>query len=261
MTQTNANSKLIAALLDDARKGTFTGIIVTKKGKLAGRGEDRKRYGDDRIHTVVFTGFKYLGLVERSLTALDALDIEAIAKQAIADGVTCFDGRGKKAVERAITLADFTEAAADLRASFERTLDPNAPSTSTTEHVYDPLAVDGHTVRGGRVYHCTGNDGCKCRACTGDESAPLDGTIYIQGLAIWSKVLIPAPNGKAPESKSGGKTVAKGLITKSLPVSRYVSYALEPGTDFLLRAGGTATVKAQEDGFVVTDAITTALAS
>ncbi len=259
MTQTNANSDLIAALLNDARKGTFTGIITTKKGKMVGRGADRKLHGDDRVHTVIFTGFKYDGLVKRSQTALDALDIKAEADKAIAKGVTCFDGRGKNAVERTVTLADFTEAAADLQASFARTLDPTQASTSTTAHVYDPLKVDGDSVRGGRVYHCTGQGNCKCRACTDDARAPLDGTIYIQGLRIWSKVLEAAPNGPAPKSKSGGKAVAKGLLRSKLPVSRYVSYALEPGSDFLLRAGGTATIKAQEDGFVVTDAITAAL--
>jgi len=34
-----------------------------------------------------------------------------------------------------------------------------------------------------------------------------------------------------------------------------VSYALEPGTDFVLRAGGTAATQATKDGFLVTDAV------
>ena len=261
MTTTNANSKLIAALLKDARKGTFTGLITTKRGKLVGRGAERKLYGDDTVHTVIFTGFKYDNLVKRSLDALDAMDVKAIAAEAIAKGVTCFDGRGKKAVERLVTEADFLDAAADLRASFERSLDPNAESTSTTKDVYESLSVDGETVRGGRVYRCTGQPNCKCRDCTGEAKAPKDGTIYVQGLRIWSKVLTPATNGPIPASKSGGKTVAKKLLRSKLPISRYVSYALEPGTDFLLRAGGTAALKAQDDGFVVTDDIAAALSA
>jgi hypothetical protein len=107
------------------------------------------------------------------------------------------------------------------------------------------------------VYKCVAGSGvkCHCRNCSGDEKAPLPGTIYLQGLQIYSKVLVPAVNGPAPAAQSAAKTIAKDLIKKQLPIRRYVQYALEPGTDFMLRAGGTAAVEAEERGFLVTDEI------
>jgi hypothetical protein len=242
---TNANSSLIASVLGDARKGTFTGLITTKRGVTRGPKGSKVTYGDDEIHTVILTGFKYENLVSRSLASLDdTSDADIVAKGAV-------DGKGN-----ALTEADVAAARLELRASFERTLNPDEESTSTTAHVYEPLVVDGEVVRGGRVYRCTGKPGgCHCRECSGDKRAPLDGTIYLQGLRIWGKVLTPAPNGPAPKPKSAAKTVAKNMLRRGLPVSRYVSYRLEPGTPFLLRAGGTAQVEAQTDGFKVTDAI------
>ncbi len=156
-------------------------------------------------------------------------------------------------------MADFKAARDDLRASYDRTLDPTQASTSTTAHVYEPMVVDGKPVRGARVYICTGQANCRCRNCTGDPKAPLPGTISLQALSIWTKVLTPAPNGPKPASKSGAKIVAKGLIRRTLPVRRYVSYRLEPGTDFMLKVGGTARTEATTAGFVGTPELMAAI--
>lgn len=250
---TNANSALVSALLADARVGTFTGLITTKKGKEAGRGADKKLYGNDQVHVVIFTGFKYDNLVRRSLEALPGIDAATLVADGAKDGKT-------------FTVADVEAARAELVESFTKSSD--GTNKSSTDHVYDQLVVNGETVRGGRVYKCVaetkdenGEDRiCHCRTCTGDAKAPLPGTIYLQGLQIHSTVLIPAPNGKAPEPVSAPKTLAKDALRRHLPVSRYVSYALEPGTDFILNAGGTAAVEATKRGFLVTDDITNVLA-
>jgi hypothetical protein len=70
------------------------------------------------------------------------------------------------------------------------------------------------------------------------------GTIYLQGLIISSKVLEADPNGPVPGSKSAPLTVAKEIIRRMLPISRYVSYRLTPDSGFLLRAGGAAAAAA-----------------
>lgn len=240
MPRTNANSPLIGNILKDARRGTFTGLITRKRGVTRGPKGAKVTYGDDEVHVVIYTGFRYESLVRRSLEMLQAMDLQGMAGH---------------------TLEDLRVARDELVASFERTLDPEQESTSTTTHVYEPLVVDGEVVRGGRVYRCTGTKGCHCRDCTGDPKAPLDGTVYLQGIRIWGKVLTPAPNGPAPKPNSKPKTLAKKALRRQLPVSRYVSYRLEPGTDFVLRAGGTAQVEAQKNGFQVTDDIVDALSA
>jgi len=251
MELTNANSPLLGMILKDARKGTFSGLITQKVGKVVG-GE---RYGDDVVHTVMITGFSYERLVKRSLEALTTIKISDILAES--KGLPAYSGRGKNKVLTAVTAQDIGEAQMELMDSFNRTLNPDCESEASTAHVYEPLVVDGEVVKGGRVYKCVADTGrkCHCRECSGDEKAPLDGTIYLQGLKIWSKTLTPAANGPIPASKSAPKTVAKNLIKKHLPVGKYVSYRLEPGTDFLLRAGGTAEIEATQGGFKVTDDI------
>ena len=265
---TNANSHILASILGDARKGTFTSLIQRKQGAERGRGPNRKRFGDDLVHTVFITGFDYHNLIRRSLAALPSdAELADFLADAKTQGTRGWAGRGKSAGRRTLIAADFHAARNELKASYERTLDPAAGSAATTKHVFDPLKIGDETVRGCRVYQCTADAdtadilseddstrraGCQCRNCTGNAKAPLPGTIYLQGLKIWSKVLEPAPNGPLPASKSSTKTVAKKLIQKTLPNYWYVSYRLEPGTDFLLKAGGTAEVQATEAGFQAT---------
>jgi len=240
--KTNASSDMLAMLLKDARVGTFTGLITTKRGVERGPKGNKVVYGNDRIHTVIFTGFRYEKLVERSLAALKALTDADVAKLVA-------DGNGE------FTEADVRTALAEQVASFEDTLNPDTESKSTTAGVFEPLVVNGETVRGGRVYRCSGKANCRCRDCSDEARAPKPGTIYVQGLRIFSKVLEPAPNGPAPKANSKPKTLAKKALTRNLPTSRYVSYRLEPGTDFILRAGGTAAVEACQQGFIVNDSI------
>lgn len=239
-TNTNASSRQLAELLRDAKQGTFTGLITRKKGVVRGG----KTYGDALVHAVIFTGFKYDGLVQRSLDLLDT-----VTDQEVVDA-----SNGK------VALADVAAARTELRASFERTLE--GTNESTTDHVYETLTVSGETVRGGRVYKCVaGTDRkCHCRACSLDKRAPKDGVIYIQGLKI-AQTELEAPANGYWKTNSSAKTIAKDILRRRLPVGRYVSYALEPGTDFILAAGGVAKAAATRNGITLDPAIQAALDS
>ncbi len=207
---TNASSVALAAHLADAKVGSFVGLIITKQGETRGRGAAKMVYGDDTVHTVIVTGFRYDRLVERSLAKLVTMNPADVVAADLVDG----DGN-------AVTLADVQTAMADLAESFQSTRE--GTNTSSTDHVYDPLVVDGQTVRGCRVYKCVAGDpahDCRCRDCTGDARAPKTGTIYLQGLAIGSKVLVPAANGPVPPSKSRADVVAKNWIRARLPIGR-----------------------------------------
>ena len=251
--QTNAASLANAAALASANKGTFTSLIITKQGTEKGG----VIYGDDTVCTVIVTGFRYDRLVQRSLDKAQAMtdsDLERLIA-----GKMGYDGRGKNAVERPVTLADARDALAELVASFGETL--AGTNESTTDHVFEPLIVTdengiAETVRGARVYRCVAGDAshvCRCRVCTGDSRAPVDGQINLSGLAIGTTILSPAANGPAPAAKSGAKTVAKDAIRACLPISRYVSYRLDPngsGT-WLLKAGGSAVAQAASNNVTI----------
>jgi len=250
---TNSNSALLATILDKSKKGTFTSLQTTKVGETRGRGAAKAVFGNDEVIVTFISGFKYADLVARSLDLLKTLTPEAIVAECAAKGLT--DKAGMP-----ITLADATEAMAEVTESFNLTLD--GENESTTDHVYESLIVGKEMVRGGRVYKCAGTPNCKCRNCTGDAKAPLPGTIYIQGLKINEVVVTPAPNGPVPAPASAAKTVAKNAIRRHLPIRRYVSYRLEPGgIPFKLKAGGTTVIESIERGFVVTDDIVALLAS
>ena len=269
---TNASSALTAQVLKDARVGTFTSLVTTKKGTEKGKGTDKKRYGNDRVQVVIFTGFNYPRLVVRSLNALNGVtDAQILAEDLTREQDKCRNSGGDASAIAAVTArfteADVVAARAELVESFTKTSE--GTNESTTDAVYEPLVVDGETVKGCRVYRCkrlTGAEGeCHCRACTGDEKAPREGTVYLQGLQIWSKVLTPAENGPVPPANSAAKTIAKDALRGHCPIRRYVSYPLEPRpTDaeeakkwvgWELHAGGTAVLEATEKGFCVTDDI------
>jgi len=253
--KTNANSALIATLLADARVGTFTGLVTTKAGIERGPKGNKVRYGNDEVHVCVFTGFKYLGLVQRSLDMLTTLTDATILAAAQDKGIKAWSGRGKNAVQVDLTLADIALARAEMVDSFNKTLDPNEASDSTTADVFEPLTVGGETVRGCRVYKGQ-TDAAKA---AGVKAPAKVGTVYLQGLLVSSRVITPAANGPKPASKSAAKTVAKSLLRRHLPISKYVSYRLEPGSDFLLRAGGTAVVEAEKAGLHFTEAVRDAI--
>jgi len=238
---TNATNAALALTLANARNGTFTGLITQKIGEERGAKGSKVRYGDDLVHVVLYTGFRYENLVVRSRELLQAMNPADLVTEFATKGIAAGDGS-------AIRLADVCKAVADLDESFKASLDGTA--VSTVEHVYEPLVVDGQVVRGAKVYKCVAAEGipCHCRNCTGDQKAPVPGQINLSGLKIGEKVIEAAVNGPVPYAKSRADVVAKNIIRSRLPVGKYVSYRLEPGADFILRAGGTAAIAADKDG-------------
>ena len=235
MTTTNSISPVLAANLAAAKKGTFTSLIVRKEGEERGAQGSKVTYGDDLVQVVIITGFRYENLVARSrdmLANMSDADIDAL----VARGYTGWQGRGAKAVQVPVTRADFDAARDELLTSFDKTL--AGTNESTTDHVYEPLLVNGEVVRGSRVY--VGNPN--------GQDAATPGTVYLQGLKIGERVLDAAPNGPVPASQSNPKTVAKGVLRSRLPVARYVSYKLDAAGGWLLSAGGAAVAACDTNG-------------
>ena len=235
MTTTNSISPVLAANLASAKKGTFTSLIIRKEGVERGAAGNKVTYGDDLVHVVVITGFKYERLVAKSrdmLANLTDADIDAL----VARNYTGWQGRGSKAVSCPVTRADFDAARTELTDSFDKTL--TGTNESTTDHVYEPLVVNGEVVRGSRVY--VGNPN--------GQDAATPGTVYLQGLKIGERVLDAAPNGPVPASQSAPKTVAKDVLRSRLPVARYVSYKLDAAGGWLLSAGGAAVAACDTNG-------------
>lgn len=240
---TDVGTQILDQHLADARCGTFTTLILKKKGVTRGRGNHRKVYADDRVMMLILTGFRYGTMVRKSLDLLPTITDAQVAARAVELGYTEENGY-------LMTPGLITSARDEYRDSLEASLD--GTNTSTTDHVFNPLVVGNQEVRGTRVYECVAGDPdhiCHCRACeNGDPRAPLSGTRYLQGRKIYEVVLEKAANGPPPLPNSAPKTVAKKALRSHLPINYYVSFVLEPGTDFLLRLGGDAVSLASANG-------------
>jgi len=249
-TTTNAStaSTTLAAAIAGSRSAlcaSIMSVVLPKKGvtRLAPgekRGGRKVQMGNDVVRATFVGGSSYMNLTRKGqgiLAALTAPDLDAMA----AEGLMAWSGRGAKAVQVPVTRADFDAALAEMIDSTAKTL--AGTNSSTTDHVYEPLVVDGATIRGYRVY---------VGPAAGSGAAPKStpGTIYVQGLFLGQTVITPAQYAK-PASKSSGKSVAKRRITRLLPVRRYVSYALEPGTDFILNLGAEAVSASDAAGITV----------
>jgi hypothetical protein len=240
---------LAASLAGMRASATFTGIIYRLGGSEKGRGADRKLYGDHLVHDTVVTGFKYHNLVKRDqalLLGVKMADLKAWA----AGGYTAYDNpRRKDAVEVPVTLADFQTAMRELTESADRTL--SGTNTSTSEHVYEPLVVDGSNVRGCKVYVGPTDPTKKAKA-------PV-GTVYLSGLRVGRTVLEEAANGPVPHGKSGAVPTAKRIISAKLklPSRRYVTYKLAAGPEagWVLNVGGLAASAADAAGVTLDPAL------
>ena len=244
---TNASSTTLAQAIAGSRSAqcaSIMSVVTTLKGdtRLAPgekRGGLKVTVGDDTVRDTFVAGRSYTSLKRKDAVILAALT-GADLDQMVADGHTAWSGRGAKAVQVAVTRADFDAALADMIASTDKSI--AGTNTSTTDHVYEPLLVDGKALKGYRVYVGPADDSIK------PASAP--GTIYVQGLRVGRKVIQAAQYAK-PASKSGGKTVAKKVITRLLPSRRYVSYSLEAGSDFILNLGAEAVTASDAAGITV----------
>ena len=246
-TNASASSTTLAAAIGTSRSAqcaSIMSVVTTLKGveRLAPgekRGGLKVRMGNDTVRDTFVAGRSYTSLKRKDaviLAALTGADLDAM----VAEGHMAWSGRGAKAVQVPVTRADFDAALADMIASTAKSI--AGTNSSTTDHVYEPLVVDGKALKGYRVYVGPADPSIK------PASAP--GTIYVQGLRVGRKVIEAAQYAR-PQSKSGGKAVAKRIIPRLLPSRRYVSYALEPGTDFVLNLGAEAVTASDDAGITV----------
>lgn len=241
MSTNGTPSKLAVTLADASDSGDLLNrlmsVAVQKVGVERGPKGNKTRFGDDKVMSVLLPT-SYTNLKARDLEILeDAAAINpdlftALAAQADAKGIKAWSGRGKNAVEVALTAADFEAAFDKMVESIEKTL--NGTNGSTSQHVYEPLVVDGDTVPCAKVYVGGGDPD--------DKRTPEVGAIYISGVQLASHVLEAAPNGPIPASKSGGETVAKRLITSwfKLPSRRWRQYRLQANEAWRIKARGEA---------------------
>lgn len=127
-------STLIGQWVATLPRARFMSVDYTKVGKVQGKGDDKRRRGNERVRLTVLCGFSYENLCIRSAGAL------AIATPEPSDEYTA---------------ADAMAAHAELLESLRRSA--VGANSSTTDGTYDPLVVNGEAVQGASVHEETGD--------------------------------------------------------------------------------------------------------
>ena len=227
---TQPDTSTLAALSDLVNlpeQGTVFTALVRKMGVEHGQAPYKRVYGDDLTRVLIWTGFSHRALIARSMKILDhQLNkggyIEKLARATLEE-------------HSGTTIEDVCHALQEVRDWFRRKLAnpgdesecgigpvyPGLPGTNPVlpKSVWAPLVINGVTVRGCSIYSGP--------ARPEDPRAPIPGTIYVKGLKLGERLVVPAPNGQW-KADSKPKTLAKNLILESLPVGLFCQYRLEP---------------------------------
>jgi hypothetical protein len=177
-----------------------------KKGVDRGRGDNKLTYGNDVVNLTIEVA-SYTGLMTEELVALQNADLQLLLDVCGKRAYTCWEGRGKKAVERPLTMTDLDQGLVSLISKREKAIANNEKSETYT---YLSQGVKQH------------ND---------------TGATFIQGILVDEQVVVKAENGSAPHSKSGGKTVAEKVIARILNLRsrKWRQYDLSKGEVTLIK--------------------------
>lgn len=240
---TNAKSVRVAVhmadMVEEAQGSPrFVGFATRLAGEVQGAGAITLRRGDHVMEYTLLTGFSYINMVERSAKTLKAAMSSPTFVSEMVEALAA-DGKVDEQTGAAITATDVIDACTGtvrgrkgLLTAYEETL--AGTNVSTSEHVYEPLSVDGADIAGCKVYTGTGNPA--------DPKAPVPGTVYLAGIVIASKCVEKSANGDKLASKSGAVMVAKNFLERKLdlPACRYRTFRLLPGEAVSLKCGATS---------------------
>lgn len=251
MNQTNTENTRMAGILSEVGnvgQGTLISLMVRKKGCTRGPASKRVIYGDDFVHVLLWTGFHYAALVQRSHKKLHELWGKG-------NFVSTLLAEVHKTGYMEATVKDSAEAIQETDEALLKVINGvlNQPEDDSgtdvpeiaeddPKPVWEPLKVDGVTVLGAKVYIGEGDKD--------NPRAPVPGMIYLDGVKLGEKVLTPAANGPWKPKKKA-KTVAKDILRSWLPVGLYARYCLNPEQTLSVAVGQKASNLAKESGVQV----------
>jgi len=206
--------KLATTLTDlgNSDQGTLVFLELRKKGVERGKAGEKTVYGDDLVQVLLWAGFSYRALVERSYKKLHEY-------WGRGDFVTRLIEAARTEGRDDVTVQDATAAIQDIEDALLRVIRGTTTETNEDfESVWEPLEVDGTRVHGAKVYNGKGNPE--------DHRAPVPGTIYMDGVKLGEKVLVESKNGSWTPKQQRTKTVVKEIIRSWLPAGLYARYSL-----------------------------------
>lgn len=240
--QTNTtNTKLASTLAPigfDGR-GTLASLIIRKKGEVHGVQGNLGYHNNDKVHVLIWTGFHYKALVQRSYEKLQEMWGKGHLFHMLLQ-------EGKAAGMEDVSWQDISGAVQGLNDNFLRVLRGTEHPDYSTENkssTWQPLVVDGAAVLGSKVY-------------TGENKLIKPSTVYLEGVKLGERVLEAAPSW---EPKSRPQTVIKEILKRKLPIGLFVRYSLDPESLQEITIGTEAARHAQKAGVMVNPAVVQSL--
>ncbi|MFA6235533.1 MAG: hypothetical protein WC824_15295 [Bacteroidota bacterium] len=249
ITGSNPTDTALAGALTELgspEKGTLALLQIHKKGVTRGSLGSKMVYDDDVVEVLLWSGFLYRNLAERSHGKLHQLwskgDLTArLIKESLLKNCE-------------VTIAEASEVIQEVEESLLKVINSTGPvfysgdehehvDSEISQHCWETLVVKGQIIRGSKVYVGEGDPD--------DPRAPVPGTIYIDGVKLGEKIIVQAPNGHW-KTNQRPKTVAKDILRSWLPIGLYVRYCLEKERligDPLV--GEEAAKKAKADGIPI----------
>ena len=203
--------KALSRLLEQPEQGTLCLARVHKVGIQRGFADQKKVYDDDVKQVLIWTGFSYRNLLERS---------QRILQHHLNKGG--YIGKVLKDVleeHQDTTITDVCHALQKVQSNLYRENQKEDEDDTRYDRTMAPLRIQNEVVKGCYTYLGP--------ARPDKPGAPKPGTLYLRGLKLGEKVVTPAPNGHwVPDSKP--QTLARKRILEDLPSSRYCQYRLTP---------------------------------
>ena len=246
MTVQPTDTSITASLsgIGSEGNGTLLFLETKKKGTARGPRGAQTVYGDDTVKVLLWTGFHYKDLVERSALKLQEMWGSGTFCQEILAEISN--------AHPDATLTDVTEALQELQESFrkgaltEEVVEPltlpadEMKSTlggpEVSKPVFETLVLEGQTILGAKVYIGAGDPE--------NPRSPVPGDVYIDGVKLGELVVEPAANGSW-KPKQGPRSATKALVRSKLPVGLYVRYCLRKDTMKECKVGKEASVAAK----------------
>jgi len=222
----NAADTGIAATLSELGspdKGTLVYLEIRKKGTERGVAGNKVLYGDDVTAVLLWSGFEYKDLVERSYQKLHQMWSNGDLSKKLQEAVEAKGYPGMNASEMTVVIQETEDSF--LKVIRDQELPPDETGMAliqdelgTIPQCWKPLEINGQMIRGAKVYAGRGDPN--------NPRAPKPGAIYIDGVKLGERILEPAKNGHW-HAKHKIKTVAKDILRSWLPIGLYVRYSLD----------------------------------
>lgn len=211
--ETNPTASILGEINKYGKDGTLLFFQTRKKGVTRGRGPDKKVYGNDLVQVLLWTGFDYLQLLQRSAQKLAELQSR---DSLITDLTNACVAAGHTEVTTTLAAHAIQNIQADLWVCMGsvRRMD-----RVRFDRAWEPLMVEGK-----RVPLCSVYQG------PAESTRPVPGHIYVQGLKLGEKVLEKAPNGPW-QAQMSPQNQARVMLLSWLPKGLYSQYILDPNRE------------------------------